>query len=490
MDLVSLVQTVSNRDADTTVQKDYDQALATYFQGDFLKSAGEAATALASEPDFEVRFQAYRLWIESLAEARDVESLRCVRDHLFTRGQAEPDEHETYAALRGVAHFELDEFQAATLLASSMRTSTDNPYCMELVQLVETRVREHGDEAFVPALLRCTAAVTDYFHWQSIVRALIGRKDREPLSETLATMRERFRAAPLPLVAEFHGQVDAGYFAGAAIYAERLCELYPEHVDYQYYKAYAHFEDGNYPVAKKTLTRLVERTGEQDAEVVGLLGHCHAKLGEAEKAKHFLSRAVSLLGADGLPSSHVRLELANVEDELRGDAVDPALEMPRETRMWLISLSSRRYHDLMSSSEPSIDRLLRPMGTSPRPGDFVLFTAPPVDDGENVQHWSIVAIYTVDSEPMWHPVYRHHTALRLVCRLANSIPMEVKARAEDRNASTLPKTSQGRDEPIRYGVYEIEQGHALDIIERAIEQQKNGIIERRAGGGKARRPSA
>ncbi len=486
MDLVSLVQSLGNRDSADHEQKDYEAALATYFRGDFAKSADQAANVLAEEPDCGARFQAYRLWIDSLAEAGDLHSLSELKSHLFTRGQADPDDHETYAALRAIAHFELDEFQAASLMARGVKDRVHNPYCMELVQLVESRTLDLHDEDHVPALLRCTGAVTDYFHWQQLARALVKRGGGEPLSETLSTMRSMFRKAPLPLVAEYHGQVDAGYYAGAAIYAERLCELYPLQVDYQYYKAFANFEDGNYPAARATLTRLVERHGEQDPEVVGLLGHCHAKLGEAEKAKHFLTRAVSLLGAEGLPSSHVRLELANVEDELRGDQLDPALEMPRETRMWLVPLSARRYNELMTASEPSVDRLLRPMGTSARSGDFVLFTAPPVDDGENVQHWSIVAIYTVDSEPMWHPVYRHHTALKLVCRLVNAIPMEVRTRAGEQGSGNKP----GRDEPIHYGVYEIEQGHALDIIERAIEQQKNGIIERRSVGGKARRPSA
>lgn len=487
MDLVSLVQALGNRTSEDHGQKDYEAALAGFFRSDFLKAAEAASNVLAEEPDCAARFQAYRLWIESLAEAGESDSLVELKNHLFTRGQAEPDEHETFAALRGVVHFELDEFQAASLLAKSMKSRTHNPYCMELVQLVEGRTADYRDEGVVPALLRCTEAVTDYFHWQQLVRALVTRKDREPLSEALATMRDMFRKAPLPLVAEYHGQVDAGYYAGAAIYAERLCELYPNNTDYQYYKAFAHFEDGNYPVARATLTRLVERFGEQDAEIVGLLGHCHAKLGEAEKAKHYLSRAVSLLRAEGLPSSHVRLELATVEDELRGEQLDPALEMPRETRMWLVPLSARRYNELMTASDLSVDRLLRPMGTGARPGDFVLFTAPPVDDGENVQHWSIVAIYTVDSEPMWHPVYRHHTALKMVCRLSNAIPMEVR---DSKSQNTPSGKKPGRDDPINSGVYEIEQGHALDIIERAIEQQKNGNIERRNVGGKARRPSA
>src|SRR5205823_6528271 len=152
--------------------------------------------------------------------------------------------------------------------------------------------------------------------------------------------------------------------------------------------------------------------------------------------------------------------------ELRGDALDPAIEMPRETRMWLVNLSPRRYYELMTASDPAVERLLRPMGTAPREGDFVLFTAPPVEDELGLEQWNIVAIYTVDSEPMWHPVYRHHTALKMVVRLLNPIPLDVKVREDD----TTRSGKNGPDDPITVGVYEIEQGHALDIIERAIEQ--------------------
>ena len=479
-DLATVVQGLESLTHDVACGGAYDEALNAYWQGEHDVAIETVSGVLAEDVETDTRFAAYRLWIEALAASNEKASLGALTEHLFTLGQAEPDSHETFAALRGLAHLELDEFEAAKLLSRACQDSTHDAYAMELVQLVEQRT----ESVSTPALLRTTGPLTDYFHWQTLAKGLVILKDKDALSEALTAMRRFFRGAPMPLVAEYHGQVEAGYFAGAAIFAERLCELYPANVDYQYYKAYALFEDGNYPAARATLARVVERHGEEDAEVVGLLGHCNAKLGDAERAKHYLMRAVSLLKAEGLPSSHMRLELANVEDELRGDALDPAIEMPRESRMWLVNLSARRYHELMTASDPAIERLLRPMGTTPREGDFVLFTAPPVEDELGQEQWNIVAIYTVDSEPMWHPVYRHHTSLKLVCRLLNPIPLDVKVREDDAGS---PAASA--DDPINAGVYEIEQGHALDIIERAIEQQKMGIIERRSSRS-ARRPSA
>jgi hypothetical protein len=259
--------------------------------------------------------------------------------------------------------------------------------------------------------------------------------------------------------------------------------MFPSNVDYSYYHALALFEDGDYPGARRILSEVVRTQGETDAEIVGLLGHCHAKLGEPEKAAQLLRTAVSLLKAEGLPSSHVNIELANVEEEMRGDKLDPAIEMPRATRMWLINLSPRRYHELQTSSETHIDRLLRPMGVEPRPGDYCFFAAPDAPDAEGTSRWKIVAIYAVDSEPMWHPVHRYHTALRLVNRPPEGIPVDVAPAADEGRASDTD-----RDHPYSYGVYELEIG-ALDIITEAVRRHNDGERERRRDGGKARRPA-
>ena len=329
-------------------------------------------------------------------------------------------------------HAELDEMGAAKLLARSMADCTHNPYCLELVERVENRGERHEDD--VPALLRSTEPLADYFHWQTLARSLLVAKDQEALNEALGFVRSHFRGSVLPHVFEYHRCVDSGFFAGAALVAQRLVELYADNVDYRYYHAYALYEDGDYPGARRILNDTLRLAGDSDPEIVGLLGHCNAKLGDPEKAAAYLRRAVELLEADGLPSSHVTLELANVEDELRGDSPDPAVELPRVSRNWLVRLSPRRYHELVTSSESAVDRLLRPMGQEPRPGDYCFFalTTPPDENGRSL--WRIVAIYAVDSEPLWHPTYQWHSALKLVKRLPDGIPVDVQS--EDDEAAT------------------------------------------------------
>jgi hypothetical protein len=387
---------------------------------------------------------------------------------------------DTYAALRGVVHLELDEPNAAKLMARAVRGDFSNPYALELAQLVDNRF----GTPTTPLLLQCAAAMDDFFHWQTLARGMLATQDEEAINEVMQHVRTQFRGAPMPLLFEFHRCVESGYFAGAAVVAQRLTELFPHNVDYAYYHAYALFEDGDYPSARRILAEVVRTHGENDAEIVGLLGHCHAKLGDPEKAAHNLRTAVALLKAEGLPSSHVSLELANVEDELRGDQLDPAVEIPRVTRVWLVNLSPRRYHELQTSSENAIDRLLRPMGQEPRPGDYCFFAAPEDPDETGRAKWKVVAIYAVDSEPMWHPTYRYHTALKLVSRPPLGIPVDVEVQEAQSGEATRRKP--GSDDAYSFGVYELEIG-ALDVITEAVRQHNEGTRERRAAGPRSSR---
>lgn len=462
----------------------YHEALAKFWAGDMDGAIDRVSRLLAEDPDGEHRFAAYRLWIEALAERKEEKvALNALRDHLFMRGQAEPSDHETFAALRGLVHLELDEFGAARLIARSMESHTHNPQCLELVQLVGQRLNDRKAET--PALCRATTSVSDFFHWQTLARGFVGHKNEQALNEILGFIKGHFRGSPLPQVFEFHRCVDKGYFAAAATMAERLTELYPDSVDYRYFQAYALFEDGDYPTARKVLQETLRFAGDNDPEIIGLLGHCNAKLGDAERAATYLRRAVELLEAEGLPTSHIRLELQTVEDELRGDQLDPAIELPRETRNWLIPLSQRRCSELLTSSENTVDRLLRPMGKGPREGDICFFVSANGKDKKGLEIWKVVAVYAVDSDPIPHPTARFHTALKLITRLpvGMNVPMQVVGEGPEQLAAV------GEDDPIRFGVYETD----MSLIDRLEDLRRLSVdeqIERRQGSAQSRRPTA
>lgn len=460
---------------------EYDRALNAYWSKDYKRSLEIVTDLLVEEPDGEHIFASYRLWIELLATVTDTQSIGALVQHLFIRGQAEPEHHEFFSALRGIAHFEMDEYGAASLIASGMKNRSHNPYAMELVQLVTERVSP--DHAETPALLNTSSRVDDYISWQNLARSLIVRKEKAVLEDLTSWLHTSYRSSPLPHEIEYHSCIESQAYAAGSVIAQRLVELHPENSDYHYYLAYSLFEDGNYPSAKNVLEKFRSRVKDDDSEFFGLLGHCHAKMGEAKKAAEYLQRAIGILKQDGLPTSHMTLELNEVLEELRGQDEDPVLQMPREPQNWLINLSTRRYLELATSSDNSIERLLRPMGKEPRTGDICFFATTTPADKDGKSTWKIVAIYVVDSDPIWHPVHHYHNALKLVNKLPDGIPVDVVLNENDAGVESPVAT---KHDPVYWGVYQLDMG-ALAIIEEAARMHKDEMIERRL---RSRRPTA
>jgi tetratricopeptide (TPR) repeat protein len=458
---------------------EYDRALHAYWAKDYDKSLDIITSLLVEEPDGEHLFAGYRLWIELLAATGDVASLGALKNHLFIRGQAEPEHQEYFSSLRGITHFEMDEFGAAKLLSSAVEKHFHNPYAMELVQLVTDRLS--ADHTEVPAILHTSVRIDDYVTFQSLARALVARRSRRALEELTSWLRDTYRSSPLPAEVEFHSCIDSQTFAAASIIAQRLVELHPGNADYHYYLAYSLFEDGNYIAAKNVLEKYRPQVSDVDAEFFGLLGHCHAKVGEAKQAAEFLQRAIEILKQEGLPTSHMTLELNEVLEELSAAEGDPVVKMPQEPRSWLINLSTRRYLELATSSESTVERLLRPMGKEPRQGDICFFATTAPVDGEGKSTWKIGAVYEVVSDPIQHPVHNYHNALKLVRRLPD-LPLDTII--DDSEARTAPLVN--KQDPIYWGVYQLDD-KALDAIEETARMHKDEMIERRL---RSRRPTA
>jgi len=110
---------------------------------------------------------------------------------------------------------------------------------------------------------------------------------------------------------------------------------------------------------------------------------------------------------------------------------------------------------------------LRPMGNEPKAGDFCFFASTANTENGNVQ-WKIGAIYTIDTEPMWHPTEGHQNALTLVSRPESCIPVEVCLVEED-----VKNEDFHAEHPYSFGVYELEMG-ALDVITEATRLKNEG----------------
>lgn len=470
------------------------EALKFYWGGQPQKSVEAIANLLAEDPGVENRFAAYRLWIEALAELKERPSLALLSEHLFLRGQAEPDDHETYLALRGIIDLELDAVQAVRLSVKALRELQHNPYVLELIQIYENRVFETTSTPATPPLLNSRSPILDYFHWQTIARGLhsmaehtdLGTSEREvvveALDEVFELVREEFRGTPLPGLFAFHRYIQSRDFSAAVVVAQELARAYPTNVDVLYYYAYALFEDGNYPSARQVLNNTLGLAGERDPEILSLLGHCNAKLGDPERARHYLQRSAEILRSEGLPDSHTFLELSEVEEDLRKGRPDPRIDSQTERSYWLAELSPRRYHEMLTATDEALSRLVRPMGVGAKPGDLVYFGTR-VKDADGRRVWKILADYTVDSLPIWHPTQSYHSALRLDTRYEVGV---VVPDLQPRGPGQTPQEQSYYDLHRRVGVYELDRQGIERIAVSLKEYLADHFTERRIDAGRTR----
>jgi hypothetical protein len=308
-------------------------------------------------------------------------------------------------------------------------------------------------------------------------------------------------------LAKYHEYIENGLFAAAHLVADMLYQTYPKQDDFLLLKAFASYEDADYPAARKGLSEYVRRNPGADVEVLGLLGMCHGKIGDGENASKILSNAIEIASIEGLSISEMAIELGNITDELSLSQIGNQNEDPQEdgvVQNWMIKLSHSRYFQLMNGTPDVVDRLLLPLGSLPKEGDFVFFAA-----GEKVDKeyfWNVVAVYIVDSKPIRHSRHEYLSVVKLISRLPITVPIDVSVREdhlEDLTREDLEELGWSFDRkavkkiaanfgiktphnyaklpkgyPFRYGVYQLDVG-ALELIEKAIENQSQNLIDRR-----------
>lgn len=496
----------------------YTQALEAFWQRKHKVAIGLLTERLAQDVDSHTSAVLYRLWIEVCAETSDKASLQVLKNHLFVMGQEKSEDHVTFFALRGLVHFELDEIEAAKVLAHACENLVRNPYVLELHQRLALRTRPAGGfqgdmELHCLKLLSSKDGLRDYFHWQHVIQGLVTVGQQEFLGLVLEHVGQLYPRSPVPHLFEYHRSLEQGYFAAAATVAERLRELAPEVIDYMYFQAYAYFEDGDYPSARKILHEANQVTGGLDAEIVGLLGHCHAKLGGSTEAADCLRKSMELLSKEGLPASHVAIEYLDVQQEIDGNqSKSDTSEMPREPQGWVVHLSSRRINELLTSPENVTERLLRPMGTKALPGDLC-FLAAVADNGTR---WQIHAVYAVESDPLWHPLQGYQSVLKRVITFPQAIAIDVETMPRDGEEVLW---EQEKDQTLRHSWDEIQRlarrfgvrsrkvphafgrsmtdargyyqldADALMVVEDVISKQRDAMVERRKS-LQSRRPTA
>ncbi|MCX6123205.1 MAG: hypothetical protein NTV34_00405 [Proteobacteria bacterium] len=475
----------------------YMKVLTHIWNGQFSAAADTAANTIAEDPESTDGPRLYRAWIEALAQMEDYDSLAALASHLLERGKDEPELRQTYMAMRGLIHIELDQAPAIRLLSRALTGKINNPYCLEFEQLCARR----GMIESTFAVAQSTGNIDDYMVWNTLVQDLAVEHEREALQNCLMHVTKVFPGSPAMDLVSMHHAFDNGHWQTAQDSANRLHKSFPEQRDYVFYSAIAAFRGKDLNAAITTIESLTKSERESDVDILSLYGECLAERSlrddrdiDLQNALDVLKFAAKLMRSNGLEVDRALGIIQKLEQQVGGSTMpDYALNHFRAPKSWMVVLSPRRTDEMVNSHDENIETLNRPLGSQAEPGDVVLFVSRASHTLKKVhssrQEWRLLSMYRVTSRPYWHPVHRWHSTLELIDRPEHPIPIDAQEMKSDIDVrgkrAVLP---QGHH--ARFGVYSLNDG-AMDIMIAAVKRRTDGVdhdLERRNGNVSIQKP--
>ncbi|MEZ4741229.1 MAG: hypothetical protein R3B45_02080 [Bdellovibrionota bacterium] len=414
-------------------------------------------------------FVFYRIWIEQLSRLQEWAALHELKKHLVFRSYEDPGEVITWQALRALIHFELDEQQAVDLYIDALEGNTDNPYFLELHQKVSLRRTGVNDENNL-SLLNCTSEIYDYFHWQSLGQGLLSLKNYLALHSVSDCISRIFPNSPFYSEVGYHCSLDSEDFSKAVEYSKWLNEKFDNNRDYRFWYGFAAFHKGELNLASKMF--LSGRGFSSDIDALTMLGCCYQELAAGNVADPSHSRALEIFKKaqnecreQNLPSTDLECTIDKMlmEQKLFLDQ-DANFDNFEHSHAWLIKMSPRQYAEMLSNELADIEYIRTPVEAQSRKGDLVFFAA---DDPLNKNgRWRIVSIYTLTTDPSWHPVRHFECELELVYRMDTCLEVDV---CFDDEEFSKQEGEQNIRSPYPH-MYALEGG-ALEIITEAVHRR-------------------
>lgn len=463
---------------------EYLEALNHLWKGDPNKAAEQASTALANDPEGRHTLALYRLWIEALASSQSFEALRSLIEHMHAMGMEQEVLQSSFIALRGIAHLEVDEVEAAKLMHRLVKTQMHNVYAAELCQALGDRVNDRRHTVLGSLRDR----IQDYVVLESLARSQVMHGEEREARHTIERCSNVFAGSPLASFFEFHLSMDVGEYRQAAIHAGKLIQDFPGNMDYLFNAAFTSLKRSNFEEARKYFEKVAAQVGEDDPDTSVLLGYIYREMGRRnsaeshkfdDKALSSLKRAATMMKQSGLPVASAAIKVASLEQEMKGDdetASEPDLE---KMRTWFIKLSPRRFHELVTNPESEIEYLTRAIGDAPRASDVCFFACddtrtPRGERRAQARGWKIGAMYAVWTSPMWNPMTGCEHTLKLIHRPSVPIRVDVQYR-QDAQVTTPQNKKAARNSPASFGVFEIDEGGLSlfsDALERKLEDMR------------------
>lgn len=479
------VQSFIDRFSESSIQNltgadgfsDYKACLPAYWSGQFEQAVSETSGILSANPDHPLRFALYRLWIDSLVELEDAKSLNALQEHLMLRGASEESDRGIYMAIRGLVHLELDRPHAANLMLKAIADDETNLYGMELATRIQDRLIHTAE---LPPLLHTERTFSDFVTWQTLVRSFAGMNQRHRAEPCLGLVQRIYPDSPLRDIFYLHWSIDVSDWNSVLEHAEHLVRSFPLSKNFTFQAAHAALRLNRFNQSVSIIENSPALDSQLDADAAMIMGQARKNIGMQKRdiqtlnmALQHLDSASQLFRAAGhspMPAELLKIQITDTINELMGTDTSTDKDehdLFRPTQAWLVKLSHRRYLELKNSKESQINQLTRPMGSKARPGDLCFFAVAGAANNQNT--WKIAAIYTIESNPVWHPTSGHQSALQLIAMPKRLIPVAVQFASEpDRRKRTR---TENRDNAWQHGVFQLEEG-VLDLIQEAIRQHQ------------------
>lgn len=408
--------------------KDYISALSAYWEWQPRRCIERLTTALSLGTCPGEEFRLFRLWIEVLAQLGDVKSLKNLREHFSYHVSHIPESANTLAALKGLAHFELDEIEAAELVLKTIAKDRSNPYVWELSHRLEARRKENP----IPSgFKKHRNKLNDYFQLIHYAHTALRNEDRSELSYVYNRLSQLFPKTPFLDLVEFHGFLDQGLYAKAINPARRLVERFPLNRDFAFGLGYALAKFGEYESAINAFTQMESLGEDDDPDALAWLGYSYARSAILEKsqalkveAEKVLKRAVAVAEDMGISATFPAREMAMLQEEFaQGHGGGPK-------RVWLLKVDAIEFHRFRTGSVEEIAFMECSIHPNAQPGDYCFIFGD--DHNENQRRWRFGALFKVVSQPYFHPQFRFMNQLMLVDRPEMSVPIEVHELGNDK----------------------------------------------------------
>lgn len=454
--------------------KSYQGALAAYWNGQVNTAIELLSPELEADLSIIDTAPLYRLWIEILADKGEIAALRHLAEHFGFRLEADEDSniHTMNMALKGLIHFELDEIEAAKLMARSVADQTHNPYVMELEQLCRNRM---NIDRVTNLLLPMKDKIFDYCQLATLAKTLYQAKDHNNLKRIVERIEQLYANAPLAAQFAMQDAVEKKQYDIAKKHAQTLAKRFTGNIEFAFQNGYIAAKSAEYDSAITELTRASGLARHEDPDILSWLGFSLARKAIQSRnsvlkneAENYLKQAITQLQAFGFPTTFAAQELSSLLHAFNQGSPQ------RDSKLWMVKVSAVIFHQLKTAPIEQIEKVTNAIHPAAKAGDLCIL----VGDDYASKHlmerettWRLAALYAVTSNAYRHPLKGHVVDMALLNRQEKlSIPLNVsKLLASQNGDGRLDHSQHARSR----GVYELDtnaQRMIADILEEFSDE--------------------